>query len=120
MNRRTRPPKPSWVAWSASVLLLAIIIASYVALAHLLTGSDVPSGDVETGRRDAVYFAIHGGTLLTALVAGFTLGKWLNGLGVAFALLFLVVVGATLSVGQIAAYQAACAGQNDIIRHWTC
>jgi cytochrome bd-type quinol oxidase subunit 2 len=108
------------MAWLFSCLLIGLIVSAYVISAHVLVGSDVPSSASQADQRDTTYFAIHAGGLLFALVAGFTLGKFLNGLGVAFGLLFFVVVATVMSAGQIAAYQAACNGQNDIIRHWTC
>ncbi|MBA4179104.1 MAG: hypothetical protein C0506_00805 [Anaerolinea sp.] len=101
-------------------MLLAAIIAAYITAARLLVGSEAPTSPLEADHRDTIYFSIHGGVLLFALVAGFILGKWLNGLGVAFGLLFFVVIATAMAVAQIAAYQAACMGQNDIIRHWTC
>lgn len=103
-----------------SVLPLAIILSGYVVTAHLLVGANVPGNAAEAARRDTLYFSIHAGALVVALLAGFAVGKWLNGLGIAFALLFFVVLASSMSLGQIAAYQAACHGRNGIIRHWTC
>lgn len=120
MQRRARPPKPTLVAWLLSCLLIGTTLAAYVIAAHILVGSDVPSSAAQADQRDTTYFAIHAAGLLFSLIAGFTLGKFLNGLGVAFGLLFFVVVGTAMSAGQVAAYQAACNGQNGIIRHWTC
>ena len=108
------------MAWLFSCLLIGLIVTGYAVSAHILVGSDVPSSAAQADQRDTTYFAIHAAGLLFSLIAGFTLGKFLNGLGVAFGLLFFVVVGTAMSAGQIAAYQAACNGQNGIIRHWTC
>lgn len=108
------------MVWLFSILFFVIILSAYVASAHFAVGNDVPGNASQASRRDGLYFAIHGGTLLLALILGFLLGKWLNGLGVAFAALSFVVVASFLALGQVAAFQAACHGQNDIIRHWTC
>lgn len=120
MQRRARQPKPTWAAWLVSVAALCLLLAAYVAAANILVGADVPATDEAASRRDTVYFTIHLAGLLLALAAGFAVGKWINGLGVAFGLLFFVVVASSMSMGQVVAYQAACHGQNDVIRHWTC
>jgi hypothetical protein len=102
------------------LLLIILILAAFVTTAHFLVGTSAPGNSHEADRRDALYFTIHAATLLAALLLGFALGKWLNGLGLALGMLCFVVVASILALGQVAAYEAACHGQNDIIRHWSC
>ncbi len=120
MQRRARQPKPTWAAWLVSVAALCLLLAGYVIAANLLVGGDIPATDGEAGRRDTIYFTIHAAGMLVALIAGFAVGKWINGLGVAFGLLFFIVMATSMTMGQVVAYEAACHGQNDVIRHWTC
>ena len=70
--------------------------------------------------KPAPLILVFGGTFLAA-AAGFALGKWFSGLGIAFALLFVVVVSVGMVGAQMGSYTLACdAHQNDILRHWTC
>ena len=121
MQRRARPSKPTWVAWLLSVVLLAALFAAYLVVTHRAVGTDVPVGNADLSQRDTIYFSIHLATLGIGCVVGFCLGKWLNGLGAAFALLFLVILVSSLTATQVATYKLACGGgQNNIVRHWTC
>jgi hypothetical protein len=58
--------------------------------------------------------------LLGAAVLGFVAGKWFNGLGIAFATLFVLVLGICMVTVQMASYELACHGHNDLVRHWQC
>ena len=121
MQRRARPSKPTWVAWLLSVVLLAALFAAYLVVTHRAVGTDVPVGNTELSQRDTIYFSIHLATLGIGGVVGFSLGKWLNGLGAAFALLFFVILVSSLTATQVVTYKLACGGgQNNIVRHWTC
>ena len=121
MQRRTRPSKPTWVAWLLSVVLLIATFAGYVFVTHAAVGSDVPVGNAALGERDAIYFSIHLATIVIGCFCGFILGKWLNGMGAAFALLFVVVLVSSLTGTQVVTYKLACGGgPNNIVRHWTC
>ncbi len=121
MQRRARPTKPAWVAWLLSVVLLLTLFAAYLAVTHKVVGTDVPNGNAALSRRDTIYFSIHLATLVLGCVLGFSLGKWLNGFGAAFALLFLVVLVSSLTATQVLTYKLACdGGHNNIVRHWTC
>ncbi len=121
MQRRVRPSKPTWVVWLLSIVLLLLVFGVFIAVIHRVVGDDVPVGGAAMSRRDTVYFSIHLATILVGCLLGFVLGKWLNGLGAAFALLFLVVLVASLTATQVVTYKLACGGgENDIVRHWTC
>ncbi|MEP7216245.1 MAG: hypothetical protein ABI782_08330 [Anaerolineaceae bacterium] len=121
MQRRARPSKPAWAAWLLSVVVLLALFAAYVLVTHRTVGAEVPLGNAELNQRDTIYFSIHLATVVVGSVLGFALGKWLNGLGAAFALLFLVVLVSSLAVTQVVTYRLACdGGQNNIVRHWTC
>lgn len=121
MQRRARPSRPTWLAWLLSVALLVLLFAAYVVITHAAVGTRVPVGQAAMSRRDSIYFSIHLATILIACLFGFALGKWLNGLGVAFALLFVVVMVSSLAATQVVSYKLACGGgQNNIVRHWTC
>ena len=121
MQRRARPTKPTWVAWLLAVALLLTLFAAYLVVTHKAVGTDVPIGNAALSRRDTIYFSIHLATLVIGCVLGFGLGKWLNGFGAAFALLFLVVLVSSLTATQVVTYKLACGGgQNNIVRHWIC
>lgn len=121
MQRRARPAKPTWVAWLLSVVLLLCLFAGYIFATHAAVGADIPVSSAAMSRRDTVYFSIHLGSIVVGSVSGFALGKWVNGLGAAFALLFLVVLVTSLAATQVVTYKLACdGGQNNIVRHWTC
>ena len=121
MQPRARPSKPKWVAWLVASVSLLLIFAGYVAVTHAAVGREVPVGQAAMGRRDALYFSIHLATILLSSVIGFVLGKWLNGQGAAFALLFFVVMVSSLTTTQVVSYKLACGGgRNEIVRHWTC
>lgn len=121
MQRRARPSKPTWVAWLLSLVLLLSLFAAYVAVTHTAVGTDVPVGNADLSQRDTIYFSIHLAAVIIGFVLGFSLGKWVNGQGAAFALLFLVILVSSLAATQVVTYKLACgAGRNDIVRHWTC
>lgn len=121
MQLRARPSKPTWLAWLLSVVLLLLIFGAFIAVTHSAVGADVPVGNAAMSRRDTIYFSIHLATIVVGCLVGFLLGKWLNGLGAAFAVLFLVVLVSSLTATQVVTYKLACGGgENDIVRHWTC
>lgn len=91
--------------------LLAMRLALPVSKVDTKAGAD---------HRDLVYAILHAGGLLVALIAGFALGKWLSGLGIAWALLFVTAIVVVMVGAQLGSHELACQGHNDLIRHWAC
>lgn len=104
---------------AAAVIL--VLFAAYAAALHLTLLTPEDGRRLDTEERDAIYFAIHGAVLLGGAVIGFALGKWLNGLGFAYATLCVVALFALMATAQLGSQALACSGgENDLIRHWTC
>lgn len=120
MTRRGRKPKPTWLQIVVACGVLLVFTAAYLAAMRL----SIDISYVERGHtpesRDTFYLELHSGLLLLATVAGFGLGKWLNGLGVAYAVLFFTVIASVMVFASLGSYTLACEGHNDLIRHWTC
>lgn len=120
MARRRRRVKPHGAQVGVALVSLAFFAAAYLSLMRAtLDYSRLESGRTASDR-DEVYFVLHTGLLAGALVAGFIVGKWLNGLGAAYATLFGVFLVAFMVLAQIGSYELACEGHNDLIRHWVC
>jgi hypothetical protein len=120
MQRQARTHRPAALQVTLAIAGLLVLMAAYIVAMRLTVDISRIGSNGEADHRDAVYLAIHGGGLVAASVAGFALGKFLSGLGVAFSLLFLIVVGVGMVSVQVGSYQLACTGHNDLIRHWTC
>jgi hypothetical protein len=121
MERRGRPHKPGIVQVVVTILAIVILLAAYVAVMYSLRHLSTATTTRAIDHRDLVYFLVHVGGLLIAAIGGFALGKWLSGLGVAFALLFVIVVSVGMLGAQMGSYTLACdAHHNDILRHWEC
>jgi len=121
MERQRRPQKPGIVQIVVTVVAIAILLSAYVAVLYSLRHLSTATTNRAIDHRDLIYFFVHVGGLILAAVGGFALGKWLSGLGVAFALLFVVVVSVGMVGAQMGSYTLACdAHHNDIVRHWTC
>ncbi len=120
MTPRLPHSKPR--AIQAVVVTSALVVLGTAHLALLRATIDVSHLDQRhtASERDAAYFYLHVGVLLVAAVIGFGLGKWLNGLGVAYAVLFIVALALAMVLAQLGSFALACQGHNDLIRHWTC
>ncbi len=107
-----------WTVFGAS---LVVLIVGYVVLLRLQFAVWDVDASATGSRRDNLFLLIHGAFIVGAAIAGFATGKLLNGLGVAFAVLFVSVM-VVAQLGTIAGSQAlACnADRNNLIRHWTC
>jgi hypothetical protein len=116
-ERRSRPAVLQVALAIAGVLLLA---AAYVAAMHATVDVSKVDNVRDADRRDTVYLGIHLVGLVLAAIIGFALGKWLSGLGLAFGMLFVVLVGLSMVGVQLSSFELACHGRNDIVRHWTC
>ncbi len=103
------------------VVALGLLIAAYLVALRLTLESTQIGPDTSTNYRDTVALIVHGAAIGVSLIAGFALGKWLNGLGFAYATLFVAVIFVAM-VGTMAGSQAlACQqGRNDLVRHWQC
>ncbi|MCC6383025.1 MAG: hypothetical protein IT304_11005 [Dehalococcoidia bacterium] len=104
------------VALGGIVLLAGV----YLLLMRLTIDVSRLERKSDASMRDLVYLGLHTGLLAVAAVLGFAAGKWLNGMGVGYGLLFLVVLLVWMLAAQLGAYGLACHGHNDLIRHWTC
>lgn len=103
-----------------AALSLAFFAAAYLALMRATLDYSRLEGGRTASDRDEVYFVLHMGLLAGALVAGFIVGKWLNGLGAAYATLFGAFLAAFMVLAQIGSYELACEGHNGLIRYWVC
>jgi hypothetical protein len=103
-----------------TVLLLMILATAYVAAMNALLEVSRIESTADAADRDNVYAALHVGLLAAAAVVGFVVGKWLNGLGLAYATLFVLALSVMMVGAQLTTYELACRGHNDILRHWQC
>lgn len=99
------------------ILLLA---GAYLLLMRLTIDVSQLEKKSDASTRDMFYLVLHTGLLGVAAVSGFAAGKWLNGMGLGYGLLFLVVLLVWMLAAQLGTYGLACQGHNDLIRHWTC
>ena len=100
-------------------LLLLLVIGYGVALRLTLDVSRVGPGHT-ANYRDSVYLVLHVSFLAAAAALGFVAGKWLGGMGFAYAALFIVAVAVCMMGTQLGTQALACHGHNDLLRHWTC
>jgi hypothetical protein len=113
-------PRPAWVQAAVAAGVIVAVVALYLLTLWLLSGHSKPDQGHSANARDTVYFSVHGGFLVFAAVSGFFAGKWLNGLGFAYATLTAVTVLVLMVGAQIGSHSLACNGHNDLIRHWAC
>lgn len=115
-----RRSKPAYVQVVVTVCLLMVLFAAYLIAMHLTVPMSKRTGIGSIDHRDLVYVIIHASVLLVGVALGFLEGKWMSGLGIAFAvLLFAVLIVGMVGI-QLGSFAAACHGHNDLIRHWTC
>jgi hypothetical protein len=103
-----------------ATMVCLLFIVAYIAAMHVLVDISLVDSEAERNRRDAVYAYLHLGFLVLAWVVGIVVGKWLNGLGLAYGLLFFIVLVVAMLGVQGASYELACRGHNDLVRHWQC
>lgn len=115
-----REQKPPALEWAVAIASLLLLTGAYVLLMRLSLDVSRLEGTTTASDRDLHYLVLHSGVLAFSAVAGFLVGKWLNGLGFAFAVLFVVVMAFAMLLLQVATFAAACEGYNDLIRHWIC
>jgi len=115
-----RAPHPHWLQALVASLIVVAFIALYIAALRLTLDYSRDSVNHTANERDTVYFGIHGAVLVIGTLAGFAAGKWLNGMGVAYAALVFVAIVLLMVATQAGAQTLACHGRNDIVKHWTC
>jgi hypothetical protein len=121
MAQPRRRPKPLALQFAVAGFGLVILVGTYLLAMQLsLDVSTTVDSPASLDRRDEVYGLIHFGILLVAIVAGFAVGKWLNGLGLAYGALFFVVLATAMVAAQLGSHELACRGHNDVLRHWQC
>jgi hypothetical protein len=116
----SRGGKPVYVQIPVALGAILLLLAGYLLLLHALLPYMRLDQGTSASDRDNLLLAVHGAGLLLSAVVGFVLGRWLNGTGLPFAALFLVVIAFLMVGAQAAAFELACRGHNDLIRHWTC
>ena len=120
MKPETRSPKPAWLQTLTAVSGIFLLAAVYLLAMRLTVDISRVSTPDAADTRDTVYLALHLGLLLVAAGAGFALGRWLSGLGLAYGTLFAVCLALTMVFAQMGSQALACEGHNDLIRHWEC
>lgn len=108
----------SWLATATIILSLLTITGAYLTLLRLAI--DTSNAGDPTNDADRVYFGVHGAILALSLVLGGILGYVQARRAFAIAVLFLAVILVTMFAAQLVTFELACAGHNDIIRHWQC
>jgi thiol:disulfide interchange protein len=113
-------PRPAWLQTVLTLLGLALLLAAYLLVMHALVDRSIVENKQEASDRDLLYAYVHLALFAGATLVGFLAGKCFSGLGFAFAALFLVVTVLGVTAVQIGAYELACHGHNDLVRHWQC
>ena len=110
-----------WVQMLTATIGLTIFLALYVVLLRLNLDLSKATPKADRDYRDMIYLVIHAGVLFGAMITGFGLGKWLNGLGFAYSVLFIVVLAVFMAGIHVGSQALACReGRNDMVRHWEC
>lgn len=118
---RPGPRFPLWVELAVTPAVLIVLTTLYVLSLYLSVDAIASTGtDDVTETRDAWYFGAHLAWTAVAVGLGAVLGTWFRRSGFAFAALFLAWISISMTVAQVATFQLACEGHNDIIRHWHC
>ena len=112
--------RPTGLVVLLTLVLLFLLLAAYTGVMHAVLEVSRVESDGDADRRDGAYAYLHLVMLLGAAVIGFFAGKWFNGLGLAFATLFVVVMVVGMLAVQMGSYELACHGHNDLVRHWQC
>ncbi len=115
-----RQSRSHGLQFGLTVLVCMLIAAGYVAAMRALMEVSLLSTDADIERRDEIFLAIHVGVILFAGISGFLLGKWFNGLGLAYGLLFMLITAVLMMVVLLGSYELACQGHNGLVRHWQC
>jgi len=120
MSSGIRRSRSHAVQAAVAVSALLLLGTLYVGLMRATVRLSQLDAEHSASNRDGMYFYLHTGVLLLGALSGFGLGKWLNGLGIAYAVLFVVALAVVMVMAHLGSYTLACQGHNDLIRHWTC
>lgn len=120
MQDSERQGGKSFIALILTLALLAMLLAAYIGVMHAVVDVSRVTSDHEANDRDLAYVYLHLAILAGAGIIGFFAGKWVNGLGIAFATLFVIVMSIGMLTVQLSSYELACHGHNDLVRHWQC
>lgn len=115
--RRRRPVALHVLVVGSGLLLLTAGYLGAMRATIDLSRTDA-SRSIES--RDLVYLVLHTGLALASVVLGFVAGKFLSGLGLAYAALFVAFTLVLMAAVQMGSFALACEGHNDLVRHWTC
>lgn len=120
VQRDGSQPRPTGLILLLTVALLVLLLAAYIGVMHALVEMSRVETDDDAAQRDAAYAYLHLVLVAGAAIIGFVAGKWFNGLGIAFATLFVVVMVVGTLATQMVTFEMACHGHNDVVRHWQC
>ena len=109
---------PAWAATLAILGLVVFLVGAYIGVMQLLI--DVSRPEEDPDRRDLVYLYVHLGFLAVGAILGFLVGKWVNGLGVAAAVLVVTVLAVSMVFALLASRAVTCNADAEFLRHWTC
>lgn len=109
---------PGWAAALAVAGLVVFLDGAYLGVMQLLIGVSRPGEDPDT--RDLVYLYLHAGFLAAGAILGFLLGKWLNGMGFACAVLVVTVLAVSMVLALLTSRAMTCNNDVEFLRHWTC
>ncbi|MEX0781833.1 MAG: hypothetical protein WD557_04220 [Dehalococcoidia bacterium] len=118
MRVQSRQRMPSWAVVLAVLGLLVFLDGAYIGVMQLLIDVSDPTEDPDT--RDLVYLYVHVGFLLVGAILGFLLGKWVNGLGFACAVLVVTVLATSMVFALLTSRAVTCNSDAEFLRHWTC
>ncbi|MGH8428845.1 MAG: hypothetical protein ACREUF_00420, partial [Solimonas sp.] len=92
---------------------------AYLGVMQALIDISEPSEDADT--RDLVYLYVHLGFLAAGGILGFLVGKMVNGLGVACAVLVVTVLATSMVLAHLTSRAVTCSDSDvEFLRHWTC
>ena len=109
-----------FIAVFLTVALLAMLLGAYIGVMHAVVDVSRVTTDRDADERDLAYVYLHLAMLTGAGIIGFFAGKWVNGLGIAFATLFVIVMSIGMLSVQLSSYELACHGHNNLVRQWQC
>ena len=116
-TRRRRPVTIHVLVVGAGLLLITAI---YLGAMRATIDLSRPGASHSIETRDAAYLALHTGLALVSIVLGFVAGKFLSGLGLAYAALFATFTLAMMAGVQMGSFALACEGHNELVRYWAC